>query len=162
MSNATLIDQFTMTHWAALKSIDGIDHDESVSLPEATGNSMNWVLGHLIVTRGEILGLLGRDGIWDKSESEIYKRGSDRLTDPSKATDFGKIKSDFATSQEAILEALEAQTAETLSSRVDFSFVGRDEDSLEAVLAGFAFHEAYHVGQIGILRRFLGHPGVIR
>jgi len=162
MSKDTLVDQFTMTHWAVLKSIDGIDHDESIRLPEMAGNSLNWVLGHLIVTRGEILELLGRDAIWTASESEIYKRGSDRLTDPARATDFGKIKSDFAASQEVLLEALEAQTPETLSSRVGFSFVGREEDSLEAALAGFAFHEAYHVGQIGILRRFLGHPGVIR
>lgn len=162
MSKATLIDQFTMCQWAALKTVDGIDHDESVRLPELSGNSMNWVLGHLVLTRGEILELLGSEAIWDKAASEIYKRGADRLTDSSRAIDFSKVKSDYAASQEALLEALEAQTPENLSTRVDFSFVGRDEDSLEAVLAGFAFHEAYHVGQLGLLRRFLGHPGVIK
>ncbi len=162
MSKATLIDQFTMSQWAALKSVDGIDHDESIRLPEMTGNNMNWVLGHIVVSRGGILELLGGQAIWDKSESEIYKRGSDRLTDPSRATDFNKIRSDYAASQEVLLEAIEAQTPETLSTRVDFSFVGRDEDSLEAALAGFAFHESYHVGQLGLLRRFLGHPGVIK
>lgn len=162
MSQAMLIDQFTMNHWAALKSVDGIDHGESVRLPELSGNSMNWVLGHLTLTRGEILELLGGEAIWDKSTFEVYKRGADRLTDPSRATDFDKIRRDFAGSQEAIVEALEAQTPEKLSTRVGFSFVGRDADSLEAVLAGFAFHEAYHVGQLGLLRRFLGHPGVIK
>lgn len=162
MSTTNLIDQFTMNHWAAMKSIDGIDHDESVKLPEVTGNSMNWVLGHITLTRSEILEMLAAKRLWEESAYEVYKRGADRLTDPSRATDFDAIRHDYAASQEPLLEALEAQNPEALSSRVDFSFVGRDEDSLEAVLAGFAFHEAYHVGQLGLLRRFLGHPGVIK
>ena len=162
MSTANLVDQFTMNHWATLKSVDGVDHDESVRLPEVTGNCMNWVLGHITLTRSEILEMLGGKRLWDTSEFEAYRRGADRMTDPSRAADFGSIRRDYAASQEPLLAALEAQTPETLSSRVGFSFVGREEDSLDAVMAGFAFHEAYHVGQLGLLRRFLGHPGVIK
>ena len=162
MSKETLIDEFTMSHWAAMKAIDGIEHDESLRLPEEGGNCMNWVLGHLTTTRGEILKMLGAEPIWQDESLRHYKRGAERLTDSAKAIDFDKISSDFAGSQEPLLAALDAQTADQLAVRIGFSFVDRDDDTLEQALAGFAFHEAYHVGQIGILRRFLGHSGIIK
>jgi len=162
MSKETLIDQFTMSHWAAMKAIDGINHDESLRLPKEGGNCMNWVLGHLTATRGEVLKMLGAEPIWQDESLQHYKRGAERLTDAEKAVDFDKITSDFAGSQEPLLAALGAQTDDQLAVHMGFSFVGRDNDTLEQVLAGFAFHESYHVGQIGILRRFLGHPGIIK
>lgn len=162
MSTENLIDQFTMSHWAAMKAVDGIEHEESLRLPEADGNCMNWVLGHLTATRGEILKLVGAEPIWQHESVQHYKRGAERLTDPDKAIDFATIRSDFAASQEPLLVALGALAPEQLAARLGFSFVGRDDDTLEQVLAGFAFHEAYHVGQLGLLRRFLGHPGIIK
>ncbi|NOT34959.1 MAG: hypothetical protein HOP12_12420 [Candidatus Eisenbacteria bacterium] len=38
---------------------------------------------------------------------------------------------------------------------------GRPANSLEMLLS-FHFHETYHVGQLGLLRRVVGRPGAIR
>jgi uncharacterized damage-inducible protein DinB len=34
--------------------------------------------------------------------------------------------------------------------------------TLEQQLGFLAFHESYHVGQVGVLRRLIGKPGAIR
>ena len=38
--------------------------------------------------------------------------------------------------------------------------LSRDEEKIKNLM-GLAFHEAYHAGQIGILRRVIGKEGVI-
>ena len=36
-----------------------------------------------------------------------------------------------------------------------------DEEKIKSIV-GLAFHEAYHAGQIGILRRVIGKEGVLK
>ncbi len=40
---------------------------------------------------------------------------------------------------------------------------GNDEnETMGSLLAGMAFHEAYHAGQIGVIRRTLGFGGIVK
>jgi hypothetical protein len=54
----------------------------------------------------------------------------------------------FNRSQGLLLEGLSAK---------DF----KDDEEKTKNLIGLAFHEAYHAGQIAMLRRFLGKPGKV-
>jgi hypothetical protein len=39
---------------------------------------------------------------------------------------------------------------------------GNPKETVGSLLAALAFHEAYHVGQTGILRRVIGREGVVK
>jgi uncharacterized damage-inducible protein DinB len=99
------------------------------------------------------LELLGKETELPGGELDRYKRHSEPLVDPQDALPMEEILAALDRSQEAVLAGLEELEPETLDRPVPKSPFGRDDETVGSLLAGLAFHEAYHVGQTGILRR---------
>jgi uncharacterized damage-inducible protein DinB len=55
-------------------------------------------------------------------------------------------------------DAFAALTDERLAATSPVSFAGAQ--TLAELLAFFAFHEAYHLGQVGYIRKQLGHSSL--
>ena len=49
----------------------------------------------------------------------------------------------------------------SLAARPPRNLTGDPDDTVGSQLATFVFHECYHVGQTGVLRRVVGKSGVI-
>jgi hypothetical protein len=144
--------QFEMNHRAIHTNVAGLTHAESVRRPEPGGNSLNWVVGHVVATRAGILRLLKAEAVWDDGTAAPYKRGSQG--DPEAPLSLERLLQDLDRSQRLIMGALETLPEEALAER------GRKD--LVGVELGFAsFHESYHAGQTGLHRRLLGHAGAI-
>jgi hypothetical protein len=71
------------------------------------------------------------------------------------------VLDDFARSQAMVEDALDRLSDAAIASPVDPQPPLMAKNVGE-MLAGLHFHEAYHVGQTGLLRRLLGKPGSIR
>ena len=143
---------FGYNHYAIGVNARDLTHQESLRCPEPGGNCANWVLGHIVHTRGAILGLLGEKPVWDPAEGERYKRGSTPITGAT-ARPFPEILDALDRSQERVMAGLERVKPEELGTG--------GEDSLAGKLATLQFHEAYHAGQLGLLRRVAGKKGAI-
>ena len=113
---------------------------------------MNWVLGHLVATRQLVLELLDQTPLWNADLRAVY---SGTLLETSRMVPFTDLVTALDRSQELLISGMKELSAEKLAAPVFGSTVG-------GMLATLAFHEAYHGGQIGLLRRPLGHPGVIK
>jgi hypothetical protein len=155
MDAATLIAMFEVSYGALTRNLEGITAEESLRAPDSGGNSLNWVLGHLLFHRNKTLSLLGAPPAWDSSLAARYARGSAPLGPDDDAEPFEVLRAGFDRSQEILLAALRGASAETLAAANE-----RGEPVAQR-LAMLAFHEGYHGGQIGLLRRLLGHPGAI-
>ena len=136
-------------------NVKGLSHEESLIQPPGGGNCLNWVAGHVVANRNFVLGLLGEEPIWTADESEPYKRGSAPIKDGSRARKFDEIVADFSKAQERIRAGLGRLKDEDLSRK-------QGEETLGDSLHLLQFHEAYHIGQVGLLRRIAGKPGAIR
>ena len=64
--------------------------------------------------------------------------------------------------QEPLVKAISAMPAELLASKPPRNMTGDPNETVGSNLATFVFHESYHVGQTGVLRRVAGKPGVIK
>ena len=74
--NATdLVKMYEFSYGAIHRNLDGLSHAESVVLPPS-GNCLNWVLGHVILSRGLLLTLTGGTPVLAGSQAEPYKRGT--------------------------------------------------------------------------------------
>lgn len=133
----------------------GLTHEQSLIQPKPAGNCLNWILGHIAVTRDQALGLLGEKPGWSDSDKALYIRGSKPMTDAGKALPMEKLMADIERSQVTLLSALMRQTPETLAAN-------DGQGSLAEKIAMLHFHEAYHTGQVGLMRRLLGKDGAIR
>jgi len=133
-----------------------LTHEESLIGPKPGGNCANWVLGHIVETRGVVLSLLGEKPVWVAAEGERYKRGSAPVVGDAAGTKpFPEILEALDRSQESLLAGLSRLKDEDLGP-------ADAKDSLGGKLATLQFHEAYHAGQLGLLRRIAGKPGAIK
>jgi uncharacterized damage-inducible protein DinB len=160
MDTQSLVYQLRLTHGVLMRNVAGISHAQSLEKPGGAGNCLNWIVGHLYATRSALSTLLGLEALWSTAEVQPYKRGSAEL-DPTQARDFAELVSRFDEAQATLLEALRAVSAERLAEPAPFSPTKNPHETILTLLANLLFHEAYHAGQAGLLRRQLGFPGAI-
>ena len=145
---------------ALRRNTEGLTHEESVRPPEPAGNCLNWVLGHIVATRHAALRMLQLEGPWPPDTVDLYKRGSAPLTDAALALRWERLLEDFDHTQALLQDGLDRATDAALAAPGGRSPVG--ELDVGRYLAFLQFHEAYHIGQIGVLRRLAGREGAIR
>ncbi|MFI5136038.1 MAG: hypothetical protein ACHQD9_09315 [Chitinophagales bacterium] len=141
MINELILYYFQINHRVTHQNIDSITHEESLVFGLKGGSCINRVLGHMTVTRDKALELLKTERCCPTEMYEKYKRGSVEITAET-AMNFHEIISFFNQSQSAL--------EKTIAS---FNFTDLD---FTKKIEFFAFHEGYHVGQLGIMRRFVG------
>jgi uncharacterized damage-inducible protein DinB len=154
MSVEALQKLFGINHRALELNVKGLSHEESLIQPPRGGNCLNWVAGHVVANRNFVLGLVGEQPIWSEAEMEPYKRGSAPMKDGSRARKFEQIVADFTRSQERLRAGLSRLTEEDLAKK-------KGDETVADSLHFLQFHEAYHVGQMGLLRRMAGKEGAI-
>ena len=127
---------------------------ESRQRPLDIGNSFHWVLGHMVIYRDAILELLGRPRLHPEAARVAFKRNADPTAgEPDVA--FETLVADFETAGPQLQEALAAASDAQLQAAYN------DKYSVEQRLVHLVWHEAYHVGQLGMLRRLAGTPRVV-
>jgi uncharacterized damage-inducible protein DinB len=155
MNGEALALLFSYTDRVLHMNLEGISHQDSLIQPEPGGNCINWVLGHIVSYRNQALKLLGEAPLRDDEELSAYARGSEPISDDARARPLEEMLADFDRSQERIAERLGRMSEEELAAPAKRGTVGQ-------TLGFLHFHEAYHVGQIGLLRRLIGKEGVIK
>jgi hypothetical protein len=125
-------------------TFDGISHEESLREMHNC-NSANWILGHLVFIRNSILSHLSLPPVADEKLKEVYGRGTIK-PDMTKALALDTLKKMYEGSQADIMQGVEKLKDEAILEQVTF----------------LGFHEAYHLGQIGLIRKMLGKEGAIR
>lgn len=155
MNPKTLAMLFKLTEYCTKVNTEGLTHDDSLIQPNGGGNCCNWVLGHILSSRNSILSLLGEERILSEEAAKLYQRSSDPILDGKDARSFESLLEDFARSQDRIMGALKRISGEDLARKID-------DETLGEKLATFHFHESYHVGQLGLLRRIAGKEGAIK
>ncbi len=157
MINELIRERYRFLNLAFKMNMKGISDADSLLAP--SGSSINWIVGHLLATRNSICKLLNCDPIMTPEQYEPYSRGSDGGNSDGfmALSDLMKM---FKQSQQIILDQLANITDEQLTAPIPTDDENKP-DSLANRLLFFNFHEAYHVGQIGMMRRGIGKEGAI-
>jgi uncharacterized damage-inducible protein DinB len=161
MSVETLELFFRYNHSVVRINIKGLTHEDSLHQPSAGGNCLNWVLGHIVATRNSVLEILGEEAIWNGETAERYARGSAPVAGDAGAMRLETIVEDFNSSQQRIMKALSALDPRRLADPAPSGTTKNENETVGSLLAALAFHETYHTGQSGLLRRLVGKPGAI-
>jgi hypothetical protein len=138
-----------------------ITHDESLIQPHPGGNCLNWVLGHLICIYDNVLRLLDADSLDQRQALKRYDRGSAAITGPMDAVNISELIRLWDESVDRIDAAAAKLTTARLDEPVPDSPSRNPKETVRSLLSTIAFHQAYHAGQLGILRRMAGKPGAI-
>lgn len=147
-----LADSFDFNTRVIHMHVDDLTHAESLIQPPANGNCLNWILGHVIVSRHIMLGMLDQPMLWDDATLARYKRNADPITaDGPDVLPLPDLLRDIDETSARLVAALRALPPDAAERRVDgFS------DPLGAELLFLYWHEAYHIGQMGFSRKLAG------
>jgi hypothetical protein len=152
-----LVVIYRFAHGALERNLDGVSDAEALHLPPQGGNCVNWLVGHLLWSRNRVHALLGVAPAWPAhfGPSDPYQRG---VTDfnGDHALRLSELRAALTHSQAIVIDRLGQVTADRLSEAATATMTVGDE------LAFLGFHEGYHVGQVGLLRRLLGRTGAIQ
>lgn len=154
--------QAKTVHTVVGLNVDGFSHEESLREPPSGGNCLNWVLGHLLCIYEQTLEVLGQEPIVGADMLEQYARGAPPLDDASAAIPFDELLAAWDEASRRVNRGLKALTPEVLDEPAPYSPGGNPEETIRSLLTTVFFHQAYHAGQTGLLRRIAGKEGAIR
>jgi hypothetical protein len=132
------------------RALDGADEAALRWRPFPGANPMLWIAGHATTVRASLLGVLGRP--YPLEWSMLFSRGGtndDEAAWPPLAT----IVEQWDAIAHQLKGRLPELTAEEIAAQVQApSFDGTVRGTIQLI----SFHDAYHIGQLGYLRRQSG------
>ena len=150
---STLRAHFELTCTVMNAAVADTTHAESLRTPVKDLNGMNWVLGHVTHVNAGILELLGAPGDPSSHSLRRYAPGMRPINDPADLLDFNTLRNALREQGPLLDSALSGATEELLASSPPEGFDGELRNFLHFI----GFHQAYHAGQLGFLRRALGY-----
>jgi uncharacterized damage-inducible protein DinB len=150
---AVLRAQAALTAAVAEAALADVSHEESLRTPIPGVNAMNWVAGHLANVNAGILELLEHPGDPSSRDLAHYAPGTPAIGDAANAWDIAALRQALQQQAPRIDQALADARPALLAGPPPPGFEGE----LRSFLHFIAFHQGYHVGQLGMLRKALGH-----
>jgi uncharacterized damage-inducible protein DinB len=148
-------------HQIVRRNVEGITQEESLIQPRPAGNCLNWVVGHLVNVYDGILPLLGQKPVLGKEILARYGRGTPPLQDPAEAMPLHELLVAWDNASDRFAAGLANLTTEQLDFPAPSSPRNNPDETVRSLLGLVCFHQAYHAGQLGILRRMAGKKGAI-
>ena len=123
---------------------------------DGNGSSIAYLAGHITSSRYGLLKSLG--AATENPYAELYGTGAGSK-DGSEYPPVTELKSGWDGVAAKLHAALEALTDEDALAADEGGFPTPDQ-TLRGRISFIAWHEAYHIGQIGILRTEMGYPSM--
>jgi uncharacterized damage-inducible protein DinB len=162
MHPETIAYQLELCHRVLDLNTQDVSHEESLAGPERGGSCLNQVVGHITRTRNMALGTMGQKSPYPMEDFDVYDDRTGVPFSREKALPFDELKRRYEAMQEPLVKAIKGMPAELMGVKPPRPFTGAPDETIGSNLATFVFHESYHVGQTGVLRRVAGKPGVIK
>ena len=151
-----------MTDQVVRINVAGVTQAESLAQPNPGGNCLNWALGHLVAVYENALPLVRQQPVLPAGAMKRYDRGSAPITDGSEARDFGELVRLWEEQVKRMDAGLSTLTPEYLDQPAPFSPTGNEKETVRTLVGTIVFHQTYHAGQTGLLRRISGKEGAIK
>lgn len=137
-----LVRDFTAADWA---------------VRDACGHDPRWLVGHLATYRQRLLAAIGLPCTAAPWEAAFLKGSSP--ADVPADLDMQVVLASFRAAHELIMAHWDELTPEDLAEPIGRKLPNGGED-VGGLIRFLAWHEAYHLGQLALLRRLAGRPGL--
>jgi len=123
---------------------------------DPVGHDARWLVGHLAVTRRRLMAMVGLVPPVEDWEA-AFGRGSSPAQVPEHLDPQPLVQA-FRSAQQALAGHWETLTGADLARPLGRTLPD-GSDTLGGAVRFLAWHEAYHLGQLGFMRRLAGRPG---
>jgi len=152
--------QLKAAHWAAVSNLADVTDDDAAVWPEPAGNAIAWIAGHMMYVRQAFAGAFGKGPFLSPEMTVLFKRGN-KPTSDTVLPKLSELRPVFESSHAALVEVVTGLDEETLAKKAPFSPGGDPNETVGSLTLKIVVHEAYHAGQLGVVRRLVGKAGAI-
>ena len=152
-SMAVVIETMNTNSFLINKALDGLSEEHFSERPNASTNPIHYLLGHLTLYRFQACKLLSEDNSYKFEEQ--YKSGIENQ-DRAKYPTTEEIKAEWNKISEKFKTLIENAAPEQLAAEIPKKYPIGEQNRLGA-LQFLMYHEAYHIGQISLVRKFFGY-----
>jgi hypothetical protein len=149
----TLANQFKFNNGIYESTVHGIPSEQWLIQPSEHSNHLLWVVGHTAVARAAALRLAG--GEWSAPWQNLFTRGQKRV-DNGQYPPVADVQQAWTEIAARLAAALPNASPEQMSKPVE-----KGKPSIDGTVGGtmgfLCLHESYHLGQMGFIRKWLGH-----
>jgi hypothetical protein len=132
------------------RMLAGVDRPGSLRPLAEGGSHLNWLVGHLAVSRDAMLRAAAADPLGDERLREGYRMGSDAPGDAA-ALELGALTELLRRQGQRLAERLPNLDDDALAAPS-----GMGDADVRRYLEFMVWHETYHLGQAVLYRRALG------
>lgn len=132
----------------------GMTEEASFRRPTPTTNHAAFIAAHVTDSRYFLLKILGKE---QPSPMERYVGSAQRLDDITQWPTLDETHTAWTQAGHALRDRLDAMKGTELDAACQPAFLGEGVSCLSG-LSFLAQHEAYHIGQLSLLRTYVGLP----
>ena len=154
---AEAIASFHRNEYALDKKFPVFTAEESFRQPAPHSNHAVWIFGHIIYCRVSVLKFAGRGGEFQRPWLPLFGRG-EKLREASAYPSWQELLEAWSEITSALHKALEEVDPEVLDRPSPEGIPSADR-KISGLINFFAYHEAYHAGQLAYITKWLGHDG---
>ena len=158
MTAEMLISQFDFNQMVLTRLLSDVSHDESLKPTSVEGKCINSLLGHILAARSDLLNQLQCRSHWNDDDAAPYRTNEGRF-EVSRAHNLDRLKTVLDDSYALLCGAIKASRP-TLDDMSPLPTATGRKLTWGQRAGSYICHEAYHAGQIGLMRRLLGKPGI--
>ncbi|WP_263351196.1 DinB family protein [Acidicapsa acidisoli] len=154
---APIARMYRINEFFFAQALDGLTDTDLWRRPAENGNPMFWIAGHMVDTRALVPKALGEE--FELPWQDQFKRYS-KISDPSGYPDIALIRSTMARIGDRISVLLAEVDDEQLSQAATGVGVPNAKTLMDEI-SQLAWHDSYHLGQMGYLRKALGFQAMV-
>jgi DinB superfamily len=153
---ASLADLLRLNTLLFRNCLDGLSEERSRERPSPKTNHAAFIAAHVTDSRFFLLKILGAP---EPSPMDPYIGQARTLDDVQRWPTLAVTQSAWTHAAHALRDRLAAMSAADLDAPADPPFLGAGKTRLDG-LSFLAQHEAYHIGQLSLLRTYVGLPAM--
>ena len=154
---APSVHQYGVSRSLFEMALEGLSKEELLKSVGDGSNPMIWMVGHLASTRSSLLNLLGRKQ--EVSWAGRFGRGT-TISDAGEYPPLEQMLAVWKDTTTALMARFEEISDQELSAESPRNFPVPDK-TIRGAISFMAYHEAYHVGQMAYLRKWLGRGSLV-
>ncbi|MFA3783433.1 DinB family protein [Melioribacteraceae bacterium 4301-Me] len=147
-----LISIYEINSRLLINSFKDVSEELAINRPNKKINSMMFILLHTIDARYVMIKNLGSK---TKNPFAEYVNWNNTIDDVKKYPPLKVVLDNWVKLDKVLKRKLSNLTYNQLKAKLDFDYPGNDEPIIN-MISFLAQHEAYHVGQLAMLRKLLG------
>ena len=135
------------------KAMQAVPAEKWLSQPAEASNHLLWIAGHIVVHRAMVLKMLG--GAWSAPWEKTFVRGAAQAASEAypQVAEIRRAWDEVSSQLYPLLASPPPNVLGKPAAEKVPSFNGK----VSGTIAFLGFHEAYHVGQVAYLKKWLGH-----